>query len=97
MPETVNTYFGFAVGCVVFLGLFGISTRDAPDRLIIVPLSAMGAIPVAVIGSIFGAVGIIRDELDKMRQEVKRLQRREEENTIHDVPSTQFKSGPTRE
>ena len=96
MPETVNTYFGFAVGCVVFLGLFAISA-NAPDRLIIVPLSAMGAIPVAVIGSIFGAVGIIRDELDKMRQEVKRLQRREEENTIHDVPSTQFSSGPTRE
>ena len=88
------TGIGFVVGFVLIVGLFAMMGKKEP---VVLAFSIMGALTFACIGSIFGAVSIIRDELDTMRREMMRLQRREEENTIHDVPSTQIKSGPTRE
>ena len=88
------TGIGFVVGFVLFVGLFAMMGKKEP---VVLAFSIMGALTFACIGSIFGAVSLVRDEFERLRQEVKRLQRREEENTIHDVPSTQFSSGPTRE
>ena len=93
------TGIGFVVGFAVFLGLFWTvwSHQHEPDRLIPVAFSLMGAIPVAVIGSIFSGVSVIKDEFDKLRREMMRMQGSGAEITIHDKPSTQFKPGATRD
>jgi len=84
---------GTAIGFIVFLVLFNVAMpRNDPERLLWVVFSIMGAIPVAIFAVIFGAIGIIKKDLDVIRREVMRLKRIEE--IISDpAASTQFKSG----
>jgi len=64
------------VGFVVFFVLFMIfGPPNDPDRIrISLVFSAMAAIPVAAIGSVFAAFSIIMDELNSMRRQMARWQ-----------------------
>jgi hypothetical protein len=82
------TGIGAVAGFVVFTVLFAIVGRKEPEGIV---FSIMAAMPIACIGSVFGAVSVVRQELNTMRREMMRLQRIEPQIAIQDTPSTQFK------
>lgn len=70
---------GTAVGFVAFIAMFIMATRpDNSERPLWAVFSVMGAISMAVFATLFGAVMIIRKDLEEIRRELLRLRRIEQ-------------------
>lgn len=75
---TIMACAGTALGFIVFIvAFFGATTGagNAAERPLWIVFSLMGAIPVAIFAVLFGAMAMIKKELDEIRRDVQRLQR----------------------
>jgi hypothetical protein len=89
----LGTFAGFALFAFLF---FVAIERRGPDSGVMLVFALMAALPVGIMGAIFVAIGIIKDELNDVRREIMRLQSIEEMVTRQEKRSTEFRSTPGR-
>jgi hypothetical protein len=83
---------GTAVGFISFNGMFHLAApRNGSESLLWIVFSVMGALPVAIFAVLFGAIGIIRQDLREIRREIMRLEETQERICI-EVSALQFKA-----